>query len=84
MTTPQLPYLAEERNDADPVIRSSDLLSASSSAVSERSGGPPYPGAILQDDEDGEFVWSQVLGYYRLFEDGTKRYTEDGIARITG
>jgi hypothetical protein len=65
------------------LVRVSDLLAELSSARSARSGGPPYPGAIGQDDGNGQEVWSQVNGYYMAFEDGSFQLTESGDVLIT-
>ena len=76
-------YLPEPKNFADPVIRRLSLLSETSRLVSERSGGPPYPGAPLVDDQDGQFVWAQIAGHYLYSNAGVKLKSNAGVPLIS-
>ena len=76
------PFVPEYVDVTNPVVRVSDLLAALSTQASERSGGPPEPGAILQDDEDGQLVWSMIAGEYLLDEDSVLLTDEDNVQLI--
>jgi hypothetical protein len=65
------------------LVRVSDLLPALSAQASARSGGPPFAGAVLQDDNDGQLVWSQITGFYLLGESGEQLTSESGEVLIS-
>ena len=75
-------YLAEPIIVSDPVIRSSDLLASTWDKATANSGGPPYPGAMLQDNEDGEIRWTAILGQHLYLDDGSTYITLDSGALL--
>ena len=70
MTTPQLPYLAEERNDADPVIRSSALLAAPTTPPSEPTAfWLELPGFYLRITPPSLFANDTLNEYGQIYSD---------------
>lgn len=64
-------------------LQRADLLSALSTQLTARSGGPPSPGSTVQDDEDGQLIWSQLLGEYLYTETDEQLVTENNEVLIT-